>query len=146
DVDYNRDGDKTDRQLAESDGGIDYNGDGDKTDTLSEAADGKDYNEDGDKTDTLAEADVNPADFRLSKGTACAGRTFIDIHDPDPDNTATPNRLTFGELTSTPFNDLFNAGIAGQASADLHLAADLSDATLPNITTDLTLDWNIGLT
>src|SRR5205823_4958656 len=32
-----------------------------------------------------------------------SGHIFIDINDPDPNNTSKPNRLTLAELTSTPF-------------------------------------------
>ena len=98
----------------------DYNRDGVLTTTpLNEAVDGRDYNRDGDQNDILIESDLN-GDGRLSQGTGLSGEIFIDITNPD---NSDDNRLTFGELRSTPASELFNAGIQTTAYADLALAA-----------------------
>ena len=119
----------------------DYNRDGVLTTTpLNEAVDGRDYNRDGDRNDILFESDLN-GDGRLSRGTGLSGEIFIDIDNPDD---SADNRLTFAELRSTSPKELFTAGIQTTAYADLGLAARTTVAGLPEITTDLTLEWGIG--
>ena len=116
----------------------DYNGDGDVDDTLNEAALGIDFNRDGDMRDELIESDRN-GDGRFSKGTGLVGDLYIDFDDPSGEG-----RLSIGELGAG--SSLFNAGIQTDAYVDLTLSADTdAGSSLPELTTDLTMDWGIGV-
>ncbi|MEZ6089229.1 MAG: calcium-binding protein [Pirellulaceae bacterium] len=130
--------------VAETNPTEDLDRDGVTGETLNEAIDKRDYNRDGDMNDVLTEVDLN-GDGRFSKGTGFSGEIFIDLANPDA-ATTTDNRLTLGEIRRTPKKELFNAGITTTAYVDLAMTADSDVAGLPELTADLTLDWNIGLT
>ncbi len=137
--DFNRDGVVNDGQMI---GEIDENGFLHGP-VLDEVADNRDYNGDNQIVGTVVESVGE--DGRFSKGTGLTGQIFIDFKDPGTGEQL-DGRLTFGELRSTPFKELFDAGISTTAFVDLHLTADTAAASLPKVTADLTMDWAIGYT
>ncbi len=68
--------------------------------------------------------------------TMFAGTFAVDLLDP----SGADNRLRIGELGG----DLLNATFTGNAAINLTLASDLGTAVLPDIATDLNINWGFS--
>lgn len=82
-----------------------------------------------------------------NSGTYVQGVLNIDVTDDDVNDPADPTQadhITFAELTSRPFNEVFVADMTATAEVNLKLAAGIND-NLPSIETDLFVGTQTGV-
>src|SRR6185436_900438 len=80
-------------------------------------------------------------------GTILTGSLDLDLIDP----SGSDGHISIDDITSTPFGDLLDVSLSGNATVDLLLTADIaSNPDLPYISAVLSVDWdflgNDGLT